>query len=453
MELTDKNQGVRVRFAPSPTGVLHVGGARTALFNFLFARQRGGEIILRIEDTDKERSKKEFEEDILLGLKWLSISYDEIYRQSERTDIYKKYLTKLITDGHAYVSKEETPEEGKRSEVIRFKNPNKTITFTDLIRGDISFDTTELGDFVIAKDIDTPLYNLAVVIDDFDMRITHVIRGEDGISNTPRQILIQEALDAPRPVYAHIPFILAPDRSKLSKRHGAVSVTEYQHMGFLPEAMVNFLALIGWNPGGEQEIFLLNELIEKFTLEKVQKGGAIFNVEKLRWMNGEYMKKIPREEFVRRALSYIPDTVRNLPGFSENALGPVILVLSERASTFGDIREMAVQGELSYFFESPQYPKEKLLWKDEKDLKKVKTYLEHSMNVIQDIPETTFTADAIKGALWDYATQEGRGAVLWPLRYALSGKEKSPDPFTLAGILGKQEAITRINHAIELCNA
>ena len=452
MEKNQKKQGVRVRFAPSPTGTMHVGTARTALFNFLFAKKHNGKMILRIEDTDKERSKKEFEDDILEGLKWLSISCDELYRQSERTAVYKKYLEQLIGTGSAYVSKEEISGEGKRGEVIRFKNPAKPIIFNDLIRGDISFDTTELGDFVIAKDLETPLYNFAVVVDDFDMGISHIIRGEDGISNTPRQILIQEALGAPRPLYAHIPFILAPDRSKLSKRHGAVSVTEYRNLGFLPEALVNFLALIGWNPGGEQEIFSMEELTREFSLEKVQKGGAIFNVKKLRWMNKEYLKTLSPVEFKKCILEYIPDSTRTLPGFNEKKLDTILAAIGDRVSTFKDITEMAEAGEIDYYFIAPEYPKEKLLWKEENDYAKTKTRLTQSVNILETIERASFTAERIKNALWDYASKEGRGFVLWPMRMALSGKDKSPDPFVLGEVLGKEETIRRLLYATKKCS-
>ncbi|MDQ2932939.1 MAG: glutamate--tRNA ligase, partial [bacterium] len=281
------------RFPPSPTGYLHIGRARTALFNYLFARKQGGKMVFRIEDTDKERSKKEYEENIIECLKWLNIGYDSgPFRQSERNEIYSKYIQKLIDDGFAYVSKEDTsatPEgETKRAEVIRFKNPKKKIIFTDLIRGEIEFDTTDLGDFVIAKSIDEPLYHLTVVVDDHEMEITHVIRGDDGISNTPRQILIQEGIGAKRPLYAHVPLILAADKSKLSGRHGAVAVSEYRNEGYLPEAIINFLALLGWNPGTDQELFTVEELIQQFDLEKVQKSGAIFNIEKLKWFNRQY---------------------------------------------------------------------------------------------------------------------------------------------------------------------
>ena len=267
--------------APSPTGNFHVGGARTALFNFLFAKQNNGKFILRIEDTDKERSKKEFEDDIFESLEWLGLKYDEFYRQSERGEIYRNYVEKMLNNDSVYEAEDK---------VIRFRNPNKKIKFNDLVRGEIEFDTTELKDFVIAKSVDEPLYHLAVVIDDFESGITHVIRGEDHISNTPRQILIQEAIGAPRPLYAHLPLILAQDRSKLSKRkHGeSVSLDYYRHKGYSRDAIINYLALLGWNPGTEQEIFTLPELINVFDLERVHKGGAIFDEKKLAWVNRKH---------------------------------------------------------------------------------------------------------------------------------------------------------------------
>ena len=272
---------VAVRMAPSPTGNFHVGGARTALFNFLFARKNNGKFILRIEDTDKERSKKEFEDDIFESLEWLGLKYDEFYRQSERGEIYKNYVEKMLNNDSVYEAEDK---------VIRFRNPNKKVKFNDLVRGEIEFDTTELKDFVIAKSADEPLYHLAVVIDDCESGITHVIRGEDHISNTPRQILIQEAIGAPRPLYAHLPLILTQDRSKLSKRkHGeSVSLGYYRDKGYSPEAVINYLALLGWNPGTEQEIFTLEELINVFDLARVHKGGAIFDEKKLAWVNRKH---------------------------------------------------------------------------------------------------------------------------------------------------------------------
>ena len=302
------------RFAPSPTGLLHAGNYRTAVFSYLFARQRGGKFILRIEDTDKERSKKEYEDNILESLKWLGLDYDEFHRQSERAPAHKKYLKQLIDGGFAYVSKEEAAGEGddkaRRKEVIRFKNPNIKVKFHDLIRGEIEVDTTDLKDFVIAKDLDTPLFHLAVVADDFDMGVTHVVRGEDHISNTPRQILIQRAIGAPEPVYAHIPLILAPDRTKLSKRKGALALTEYRDRGYLPQAVLNYLALLGWNPGTEQEILSLDDLLKQFDISKVQKGGAIFNEEKLRWINKEYLKLLSAERAGEEVLARLPENLR-----------------------------------------------------------------------------------------------------------------------------------------------
>ncbi|MBC7074377.1 glutamate--tRNA ligase, partial [Candidatus Parcubacteria bacterium] len=323
---------IRVRFAPSPTGYLHIGGVRTALFNFLFAKKNQGVFILRIEDTDKERSKKEYEENIMESLRWLGIEWDEgpdkggpfgPYRQSERGEFYKKYLQKLLNEGKAYYcfcTKEELEAERqyllslgqaprysgkcrnlpkevveknlkeKKESVIRLKVEPQKVVFFDLIRGKIEVEAELLGDFVIAKSLTEPLYNFACVVDDYEMKITHVIRGEEHISNTPKQILIQKALGFPQPQYAHLPLILAPDRSKLSKRHGAVSVWEYKKMGYLPEALLNFLAFLGWNPGTNREIYSLSALIKDFSLERIQKSGAVFNQKKLDFLNGFYIR-------------------------------------------------------------------------------------------------------------------------------------------------------------------
>ncbi|MCI0619645.1 glutamate--tRNA ligase [Candidatus Wolfebacteria bacterium] len=431
------------RFPPSPTGYLHIGRARTALFNFLFTKHYDGKMIFRLEDTDKARSKKEFEKDIVEGLDWLGITYDEgPFRQSERTKIYQTYLRAMIEKGSAYEAEDSNEGEGK---VVRLKNPNTTITFTDLIRGDIVFNTTELGDFVIARNINEPLYHLAVVVDDFEMEITHVIRGEDGISNTPRQILLQEAIGASRPVYAHIPFILAPDKSKLSGRHGAVSLKEYREAGYLPEALVNYLALLGWHPTNEREIFSMEELIKEFDLSRVQKGGAVFDEEKLKSMNKIYIAKLSDDDFLRYTKKFMPDLVRRTSGYNDEKLAQMTPLIRERVHTFGEIADMA--GELDYFFGAPEYNAQALVWKDDTPGIAHK-HLEHIAKVLEKIPENTFTVESIKSALWDYATREGRGSVLWPMRYALSGKEKSPDPFTLAAVLGKTETLARLKTAL-----
>jgi glutamyl-tRNA synthetase len=430
------------RFPPSPTGNLHVGSARTALFNYIFAKQNNGEMLFRLEDTDKERSKSEFEKDIIEGLGWLDIEYDKtkMFRQSERGDVYKKYLEKMIADGTAYISKEEEIKEGGRAEVIRFKNPNKKVVFTDTVRGEIEFDTTELGDFVIAKSFDEPLYHLTVVVDDFDTGVNNIIRGDDGISNTPRQILIQEAIGSPRPVYTHLPLILAPDKSKLSKRHGAVSLFEYKKQGYLASAMVNYLMLLGWNPGTEQEIFTFDELVEKFDLTKIQKGGAVFNIEKLNWVNKEHIKMMSDEDFKNKVLEFLPE---NLAGKDISKILPII---KERIEKFGDIKNMNEAGEFDYYFDNPEYEADALIWKNSNKETTIK-HLNQIIKIIDGVSE--FNSNNIKENLWDYASEQGRGDVLWPVRYALSGREKSPDPFTLSEILGKEKTIERLKIAIE----
>jgi len=432
-----KNSSVITRFAPSPTGHLHIGGARTALFSYLYAKQNGGKYVLRIEDTDKERNKQEYEDAIFQAFEWLGIASDDTpVRQSERLDVHKKALQKLIENGAGYEAEESESGSGK---VIRFKNPNKEITFTDLIRGEVTFDTTELEDFVIARNIEEPLYHLAVVVDDGDMGITHVIRGEEHISNTPRQILILEALNYTRPTYAHLPLILAPDRSKLSKRHGDVSVNEYKKAGYLPEAINNYLALLGWHPEGDQEIFSLHELTETFDLSRVQKGGAIFDTEKLDWVNKEHLAKLSDEMFEEGIKPFLPEK------YHGEKLKHLLPMLRERISKFSDV----VNEDLDYFYEKPTYKAGDLVWKNS-DTNTTRKHLEWIYAAIESMEGETYSEVSIKQALWEYATSEGRGDVLWPLRFALSGKEKSPDPFTLADVLGKDEALSRIKLAINL---
>lgn len=402
-------------------------------------------MIFRLEDTDKTRSKKEFEEDIVGGLAWLGITYDEgPYRQSERTEIYQKYLHIMIEKGSAYEAEESKEREGR---AVRLKNPNVTRTFTDLIRGDITFDTTELGDFVIARNINEPLYHLAVVVDDFEMEVTHVIRGEDGISNTPRQILLQEAIGAPRPIYAHIPFILAPDKSKLSGRHGAVSLKEYREKGYLPAALVNYLALLGWHPTDEQEIFSMEELIKIFDLSRVQKGGAVFDEEKLKSINKVYISKLSDDTLCEYLREFVPHSTRTLPGYRDEKLVQAAVVIRERIHTFGEFSDMAATGEFDYVFVKPDYQAEKLLWKEDSS-EVAQRHLEHVIAAIEALSESTFTAASVKSALWDYATKEGRGSVLWPMRYALSGRAQSPDPFVLTSVLGREETLARLRTAL-----
>ncbi len=444
---------VITRFAPSPTGYFHAGSYRTALFSWFFAKQNGGKFILRIEDTDKERSKKEFEDNIIDSLKWLGLDYDEFYRQSERTDIYKKYVKQLIDSGHAYVSKEKPKEGGERDEVIRFKNPNKKVVFEDLIRGKIGFDTTELGDFVIAKSEDEPVFHLVNVVDDCEMGMTHIIRGEDHISNTPRQILIYEALGIKPPQFAHIPLLLAKDRSKLSKRNGAVPVTEYRGRGYLPEAIVNYLALLGWHPADEREVLTIDEIIKEFSLNRVQKSGAIFDEDKLKWFNRQYLVRLGDDEFIKHAAQFLPESIptnsevfkRSLPLIRDK-----VQAFDEIAQLFGNGGELSFAMGVNETASLLEYPKEMLLWKKNPDPKSALTHLNKTKELLAALPEEKFTADSIKNTLWDYAEKNGKGDVLWPMRVALTGQEKSPDPFACTFILGKKETLTRIEKACEL---
>lgn len=433
------------RFAPSPTGHFHVGGIRSALFNFLFARQNSGSYILRSEDTDKERSKKEYEDEFIELFDWLNLKYDMFFRQSDRLEIHQKYIKKMMDEGFAYLSKETPTEEGQREEVIRFKNPNKKVTFRDLVFGDITVDTTDLGDFIIARDINEPLYHLTVVIDDLEMGVTHVIRGQEHAPNTPRQILIQEAIGAPRPIYAHLPLILNKEKAKLSKRDESVlPAIEYKKMGYLPDALLNFMALNGWNPGGEQEIFTLPELIEKFNISKVQKkGGGVFNPEKLEWLNKEHIKLLSKDEIEKNILKWLPENMR------EKKLAPIIF---ERINKWGDIKDMVERGELDFFFNAPDFSqpslKERLIFKNTAP-EKIANNLRLAIKALENLSENNFTAEIIKNTLMSVANNlESKGELLHPVRFALSGLEKSPDPFTIASIIGKNETISRLQKAV-----
>lgn len=437
------SEKVITRFPPSPTGFLQMGNIRTALYNYLFSRKNNGEFLVRIEDTDKERSKKEYEDAIFSDLKWLGLEHDgEILRSSDRTEIYKQKLHELIEKGFAYISQE---SEGENKEVVRFKNPGGEIKFQDLIRGEVSMDVGDLKDFIIARNINDPIYHLAVCVDDLASGVTHIIRGEDHISNTPRQILIIEALGGTRPIYAHIPLVLAPDKSKLSKRrHGeTASLKYYINKGYLPEAVINFLALIGWNPGGEKEIFTLKELIEKFDFSKVQKGGGILNIEKLDWMNKEHIKLMPPKEIEKNILEWFPENIRT----NAVALKIVPLVL-ERISKWSDVKGIMERGELDFFFRPPEYDKNKLIFKNV-PLEKIIENLKLALQALTALSEDDFTAENIKSSLMNLADKlESRGELLHPVRFALSGLDKSPDPFIIAAIIGKNETLSRLQKAV-----
>ena len=441
---------VVTRFAPSPTGYLHAGNYRTAVFAYLFAKHSGGSFILRIEDTDAARSKPEYEANILEALAWLDLPADQQYRQSEHRARHRELLEKLVADGTAFVSKEIPKNPGDREEVIRFKNPGGTVSFTDVIRGEITTGVDDLGDFIIARSFDEPVFHFAVVVDDADEQVTHVVRGGDHISNTARQMLIQRALGLPTPLYAHLPLILDRNHKKLSKRTGAKALTEYRDLGILPEALLNYLAFLGWNPGDEREYLSRDELVESFDISRVQKGSAIFDEIKLLSVNQHWIRALSDDSFLAH-LGEMDD------GFTisinSEKMRRAVPLLKERAKTFGEAREM-LSGELSCLFKEPTLDRNQLLAKELPEYRGItKSALEGLLNPIQALPKDV-SNEVVKEALMPLADAEeakrkgGRGAVLWPLRYALSGQERSPDPFTLISILGTAEVISRVQKAI-----
>jgi glutamyl-tRNA synthetase len=437
---------VITRIAPSPTGEMHIGTVRTALFNYLFAKQNGGKYIVRIEDTDKARNKEEWVDAISRDFEWCGLLPDEQYRQSSHVDRHRELLQSLVDSDKAYISKEAKKDDPSQTvEVVRLRNAGKSITFNDVVRGDVTFDTAELGDFVIARSISDPLYHFAVVADDGDDGITHIIRGDDHISNTPRQILIQEALGLPRPIYAHLPLILAPDRAKLSKRKHGATIEKYRLQGFVAPAIINFLALLGWNPGTEQEIFSIDELIKVFDMSKIQKAGAVFDIEKMRWFNRHYLMQLPHDSFMKEMTAIMkPILEERSVVWDDEKAARIVEIVRERISVFDDVRALTADGEFDFFFAPPKLDAAKI--PEKKSTKEeAKEHLAFAESTIQGLE--TMDAESVKNALWDYATEKGRGAVLWPLRYTLSGREKSPDPFVIASVIGKEEAISRIQAA------
>lgn len=470
---------VRVRFAPSPTGKLHIGGVRTALFNYLFAKQNKGQFILRIEDTDKERSKEEYEENIYEALKWLGLDWDELYRQSNREDLYKKYIEELLETNKAYrcfcskedleaqrqyfmsigkppvydgtcrdLSSEEVQEKLDRGEkyIIRFRAPASDVGFEDIIRDKVVFGGDDIGDFSIARSLTEPLYNMACVIDDHDMKITHVIRGEDHISNTPRQILIYRAFGWNPPQFAHLPLILAPDKSKLSKRHGAGATTDYKEQGYLPEAIVNFLAFLGWNPGTEKEMYSLEELIKDFSLDRVRSSGSIFDLERLEYINGSYIRQKDISELTDLCLPYL-----EVEDKTRSELEYIVSLYQERMKKLSEIGELA-----GFFFEDQiEYDKGLLAWKDQ-DESEIKLALDKTYSILSEIKEDEWTEDNISEPLLEEAKNFGqelrgksnRGYLLWPMRVALTGQKASAGPFEVAAVLGRERTLKRIKEAL-----
>ena len=467
---------VVTRFAPSPTGFMHVGGVRTALYAWLWAKKNKGTFILRIEDTDKEREVEGSIEHIIKSLQWLGLYFDyglgkdgpnAPYIQSQRLDIYKKYAQTLIDKGFAYpdpytsaelenfrkkadeekrpfLYREHRPKtfgvwDGKTA--LRFKTPEiKSYKWNDLVQGDLSAGHEALDDFILIKSDGYPTYNFAHIVDDIEMNITHVMRGQEFISSTPKFLSVYEALEAKPPLFVTMPPILGADgHKKLSKRDGAKDILDYEKEGYLAYTMLNYLTFLGFNPGGEQEIYTPDELIEVFDLSKIQRSGAKWDDVKLDWMNKEHMKLLPDNEVEKNVLDWLPDNLKN------PKLVPMIF---ERISKWSDVKTLVDAGEFDFISGVPEFPKEKLLYKNCSP-EKIKDNLRLAIDALQNLNEDAFSAEMIKIALTMVADKlESRGEVLHPVRYALSGRDKSPDPFIIASILGKNETLRRLQQAI-----
>jgi glutamyl-tRNA synthetase len=460
-------QPVITRFPPSPTGYLHIGGARTALFNWLFARHYGGKFILRIEDTDVLRSTDEAIKAILDAMKWLELDWDEgPFFQTERLDIYREYLQRLLKGGHAYYC-ECTPEaleerrqaalaSGRKpkydgrcrdrglgpgeNRVIRFRCPQLgTTVLNDLIKGPIIFDNAELDDLVLERSDGIPTYNFAVVIDDITMNITHVIRGDDHVPNTPRQILIYRALDVPLPYFAHVPMILGQDRAKLSKRHGATSVMVYKEMGYLPEALVNYLVRLGWSHG-DQEIFSREELIQQFSLTNVGKSPSVFDPEKFLWLNAHYLKSRSAESLVPLLTPFLSD--RQYPEKSEGYLGKAVQTLQPRTHTLvemADAMKFYMVHDIAY---DPDAARKFLTPNMIEPLQKLIESLEKLIVFDEEHLEKTFHEMASETGL-------KLGKIAQPVRVALTGLTVSPGLFEIIDVLGKEIVLGRLRRALQ----
>ncbi|MBI4824437.1 MAG: glutamate--tRNA ligase [Nitrospirae bacterium] len=464
---------MRVRFAPSPTGHLHLGGARTALFNWLFARHHGGTFILRIEDTDKTRSTEEFIESILDGVRWLDLDWDEgPFRQTDRFDIYRGYVEKLIREGHAYYcycSSEELEQRRKQAlsegraprydgrcwkkktppmgitPSVRFKMPDEGKTSVhDLIKGTIVFENSELDDLIIMRSDGTPTYNFVVVADDVDMGITHVIRGDDHLNNTPKQIHIYNAMGYDIPRFAHLPMIMGPDRTRLSKRHGATSVIAYRDMGYLPHALVNYLVRLGWSYG-DHEVFTRNELVRYFSLEAVGKSASVFNPEKLLWLNSEYIKATPTETLGERVIPFLKadGLIKADEEINMKWLSKAIHSLIERCRTLRELSN-SLRYYISDYVDIDALAKGKFLTPN------ALPYLKEVKSELSGLEE--FTSEQIEKLFIAFVERYGikLGVVAQPVRVAITGNTVSPGIFEVLEIVGKEKTLKRLQQAIEL---
>lgn len=418
---------VRVRFAPSPTGYLHIGSVRTALFNWLYARSQGGVFILRIEDTDRKRSSEAYLEEIIKDLEWLGLMWDEgPYFQSKRLDVYKRYVDMLVAKGLAYSD----------GDALIFRMPQEKIKIYDLVHGEIEVDNSLIEDLVLVKSDGSPTYNFACVVDDIEMKITHVIRGDDHISNTNKQLAVYSALGIKPPKFAHIPLILGPDKAPLSKRFGAVSITEYRQMGYLPDAMVNYLALLGWAPGDNKEFMEAGEIIKKFSLKRINKRGAEFSIDKLRWLNGEHIRHLPLEAFMTMSKDFIK------PGCDDAWFARFAGLYHERVKTLMELKEEYTRcaGDT---VEYVQEAVEKFLKKD-----KVLGILTSAKERLEKIEQ--FTKEDIEREmrqLIDELKIESAD-LIHPLRVAVTGKSVSAGIFEMLELLGKEKTISRLEKVI-----
>ncbi len=463
---------VRVRFAPSPTGYLHIGGARTALFNYLYAKHNKGAFILRIEDTDRTRSTEEYISAIIEGMKWLNLDWDEgPYRQVERFDVYRSYTEKLLQEGKAYYcycSPEELEQRRKealakgkspkydgrcrdlkepvpeRKPAVRFRMPQEGGTIVnDLIRGRIVFDNAHLDDLIIMRSDETPTYNFTVVVDDVDMNITHVIRGDDHINNTPKQIHIYNALGYKVPLFAHLPMILGPDKTRLSKRHGATSVIAYKEMGYLPDALVNYLVRLGWSYG-DQEVFTRDELTKYFSFENVGKSSAIFNSEKLLWLNSQYIMSLKPEELAELVMPFLfrEKIIEEGQIIDKGWLSKAIFTLQERSKTLIELADSLryyIADDIEYDLKA----KEKFL--NEKNLSNL-------IGVEEDLKNlNNFIASEIEKVFKSIVERKNTklGNIAQPVRVAITGKAESPGIFEVLEIVGKEKTLKRLGKAIK----
>jgi glutamyl-tRNA synthetase len=435
----NRSTEVRVRFAPSPTGYLHVGGARTALFNWLFARKSGGKFLLRIEDTDRQRSTEEHTRVILEGLSWLGLDWDEeVVFQGARVERHREIADRLLREGAAY-------EDGG---AVRFRMPEGEIAFDDLVYGHIAFRGEDIKDWVILRSDRTPTYNFSVVVDDIDMGITHVMRGDDHLSNTPKQIAVYRALGAPLPHFAHVPMIHGPDGKKLSKRHGATAVADYRKLGILPAAMRNFLALLGWNPGDDRELFFdVGELIEAFSIEKIQKKAAIFDLKKLYWMNGQYIQRTPAEELLPLVEPELKALGVNPAEIPAERLIRAVAVQRERARTTIELAQR-----VAIRFDS------RLIERDEKaealiaeNPRKFREALEQAASRLETLGEAEWEPERLEAVLRALAEERGEklSAVFQPVRVALTGNTVSEPVHLLLAVVGRAETLKRLRAAQE----